>query len=265
MANIVTKRFVECHDLLKEEQKIKSSRQFAISIGTLPQSLNEILKGNRDATVKNLMGIVEEFGVSERYLLSGEGPMFFQEEEPVIVKQDKIVYMSAPAYAGSIDQFHELLTEEDVVKFSIPGYQDNFGDHRCFDVRGDSMEPTLTQGDMIICSRIPANNRYSCIKDMHVYVVITQTDIMVKRVVNQIDSNASIKLISDNDFYEDRVLPAEQIRELWRVNLKLSQFMSDPNQGGVSRQIKLMERTLQSQAACIDRLQETIQSHFVKN
>lgn len=267
MSNIVTERFIHCHDALKSEGRIKSSRQFALAIGTLPQSLNEVLKGNRDATVKNIMNIVDVFGVNEAFLLSGEEPIFKSDKVSVKEKkQDNITYVQTPAYAGDIDQFHETIRAEDITKFSIPGYMDNFGEHRCFDVEGDSMEPTLFTGDMIVCSRVPLSNDINCIKDKYVYVVITHTDINVKRVVNELSINGSLRLISDNDFYQDRLVPKEDIKEIWRVNLKLSPFMPDPSnvRNSLDQQIKNLETTIDSQAKCIDSLQKAMEKYFAK-
>jgi len=51
-ANIVTKRFIKCHDKIREDNRVRSSRQFALSLDYLPQSLSEILKGRRDVTIE---------------------------------------------------------------------------------------------------------------------------------------------------------------------------------------------------------------------
>jgi len=57
--NIVTERFIKCHNLLKEENRIRSSRQFALSLDYLPQSLSEILRGRRDVTIELLRKAVD--------------------------------------------------------------------------------------------------------------------------------------------------------------------------------------------------------------
>lgn len=262
MANPVTHRFVACHDKLKLDGTVKSSRQFALAIDTRPQSLNEILKGKRDATVANIMKLAEVFDVNEAYLLSGSEPMFKSEIATVELREDKIKYLPTPAYAGYMDQFQEHVTDEDIETFSIPGYQDMYGEHRCFDVAGDSMEPTFFAGDKIVCSQVPSSHNYNCIKDKYVYVVITTTDIMVKRVINNIAQDGTITLKSDNDFYEDVHLPVAEVREVWRVNLKLSQFMPDPAnvRNSLHSHIKSLESTIHSQAACIDSLRESVES-----
>jgi len=178
MQNPVTERFIACHNKLKEDKKVASSRQFALAINTAPQSLNQVLKGKR---------------------MAGVGPMFKDEiEEDRHVKEDKIMYVPIAAHAGYCDQFHEEVTQEDLEFFSLPGYQPCYGEHRCFDVAGDSMEPTLFTGDKIICSLVSSNNGYNCIRDNYVYVVITHNDILVKRVTNRLRQEGVLYLNSDN-------------------------------------------------------------------
>ena len=112
MSNPVTKRFIECHDKLKEEKKVASSRQFALAIETAPQSLNQVLKGKRDVTVINVMSLVEKFGVNSEFLLAGIGPMFKEEipDNSISIKEDKIMYVPVAAHAGYCDQFHETIS-----------------------------------------------------------------------------------------------------------------------------------------------------------
>jgi len=265
MANVVSKRFVECHNYLKANKLVKSSRQFAIAIETLPQGLNEILKGSRDVTVKNILNIVSVFNVSERYLLSGEGPMFKKEEAEVVEAQTEdnhIKYVPVPAYAGSTDQFIETVRAEDMQQFSIPGYHAAYGEHRCFDVAGDSMEPTLFAGDKIVCSSVSKANFYSAIKDKYVYVVVTTNEILVKRVINLCKTTGCLRLLSDNSYYKPKDVAAEEVIEVWRVNLKVSPFMPDPSnmRNGFRTHIEQLNSTIEAQAQSISNLNRSIES-----
>ena len=61
--SIVTQRFIKCHNKLREENRIRSSRQFALSLEYLPQSLSEILKGRRDVTIELLRKAVEKYKI----------------------------------------------------------------------------------------------------------------------------------------------------------------------------------------------------------
>lgn len=264
MPNLVTQRFIECHDRLKEEKTIVSSRQFAISIDTAPQSLNQVLKGKRDVTVSNAMSLVDQYDVSAEYLLAGIGPMFRSEiEQPKMVSDDKIMYVPIAAHAGYCDQFHEDVSVEDLELFSLPGYRPRHGEHRCFDVAGDSMEPTLFCGDKIICSLVSSDNFYSSIRDNYVYVIITHGDILVKRVTNRIRKEGVLYLNSDNgSYYKTKELEASEIKEMWMVNLKISPFMPNPSnmRNAFHEEIDQLRCTIKNQADNMTKMNKSLES-----
>jgi transcriptional regulator with XRE-family HTH domain len=75
-SNIVTKRFVKCVKQLRDNNTIKTSRQFAQELDCLPQTLSEILNNRRDATVEVLRRAVERHHFNPIFLFTGEGAMF---------------------------------------------------------------------------------------------------------------------------------------------------------------------------------------------
>jgi len=101
------------------------------------------------------------------------------------------------------------------------------------------MEPTLYSGDQIICSRVPTSNNYNCIKDNYIYVIVTNNEILVKRVINEIESLQSLKLISDNsEDYKATDMPIQEVREVWRVNKNLSNVLpTSPKQNELLQKI----------------------------
>jgi len=272
MSNPVTKRFIECHDRLKEEKKVASSRQFAFAIDTAPQSLNQVLKGKRDVTVLNAMALVEKFGVNAEFLLAGYGPMFKEEDQfPKAVKENKIMYVPIEAHAGYCDQFHETISKDELEFFSVPGYQPNYGEHRCFDVTGDSMEPTLFCGDKIICSLVSSDNLYSNIRDNYVYVVITNGDVYVKRVVNYLKKEGTILMKSDNssgnNFYPNKEVEGNEIKEIWKVNLKISPFMPNPSnmRNAFHQEINGLKETIKTQAESMAMMNKSLECLLKKS
>ena len=268
MSNPVTKRFIECHDRLKEEKKVASSRQFALAINTAPQSLNQVLKGKRDVTVMNIMTLIEKFDVNSEFLMSGYGPMFKDEENEVPkIKENKILYVPIEAHAGYCDQFHETVSKDELEFFSVPGYQPNYGEHRCFDVSGDSMEPTLFCGDKMICSLVSSDNCYSSLRDNYVYVVITNGDIVVKRLVNNLRTKGTLLLKSDNNFYKNREIEGNEIKEIWMVNLKISPFMPNPAnmRNAFHHEIDSLKETIKTQADSLSMMNKSLECLLKKS
>ena len=122
MCNIVTKRFISCHDELKEKGIIRSSRQFALNLDYLPQSLNEILKGNREVTVDLLRKAIEVYQINPDYLFLGTGGKFKnadfdQGTDNIVHNRNTIKYVPVSAQAGYVDQFHEIVFENELKSF----------------------------------------------------------------------------------------------------------------------------------------------------
>ena len=268
MSNPVTKRFIEVHDRLKEESKVASSRQFALAIDTAPQSLNQVLKGKRDVTVKNIMSLVDIFEVNSEFILAGLGPMFKEvvaNSKPL--KEDNILYVPIAAHAGNCDQFNETISKDELEFFSVPGYPSSYGEHRCFDVSGDSMSPTLKCGDKIICSLVSSDNAYSNLRDNYVYVVIANGDVVVKRVVNNLKKNGTILLKSDNNFFNNREVEGNEIKEIWLVKMTISKFSADPSKvrNAIHNEIDGLKDTIKIQGDSLVMMKDSIERLLKKN
>ncbi|HRD81537.1 MAG: hypothetical protein IAE84_03560 [Saprospiraceae bacterium] len=91
--NTVTKRFLDCFEQLKLTNKVRSGRQFAVSLDYLPQSFSEIINGRREVTVELLRKATEQYRLNPAYLLSGLEPMILPDPAPA-------VHNGAPAHNG---------------------------------------------------------------------------------------------------------------------------------------------------------------------
>lgn len=271
MKSIVTQRFINCHDKLKEENRIRSSRQFALSLDYLPQSLSEILKGRRDVTIELIRKAVEEYKLNPVYLYTGEGPMFMTEEDHksfrvlTIVtnaqEDERIVHVPVPAQAGYAGEQVDPTFIQDLPTFTLPDYKYKVGTHRSFDVSGDSMEPTLFEGDKVICSFLEPTLWESAIKDNYVYVIITRADVMVKRVNNFLRSDKQLEILSDNAFYEPNRINLGDIREIWYVRAKISPFLPSPQniRSYLLEEIRELKQTIAAQSKLLSNLSASVE------
>jgi len=271
MSSIVTQRFIKCHHKLREDNRVRSSRQFAISLDYLPQSLSEILKGRRDVTIELLRKAVEKYKVNPVYIYTGEGPMFMTEEDHksfrvlTIVtnarEDERIVHVPVPAQAGYAAEMGDPTFIQDLPTFTLPDYKYKVGTHRSFDVSGDSMEPTLFEGDKVICSYLEPTLWESAIKDSYVYVVVTRGDVVVKRVNNNLKEKKQLALASDNSFYDPYIVNLGDIREIWYVRAKLSPFLPSPQniQNYLSDEVRELKQTINKQTQLIGSLNKTIE------
>ncbi len=271
MNNVVTQRFIKCHDKLREEKRIKSSRQFALSLEYLPQSLSEILKGRRDVTIELLRKSVERYQINPVYIYTGDGPMFMSEEDHksfrvlTIVtngqEDERIVHVPVPAQAGYAGELSNPIFIQDLPSFTLPDYKFKVGTHRSFDVSGDSMEPTLFEGDKVVCSFLEPTLWETSIKDNYVYVIVTRGDIVVKRVFNKLKEGKYLEVQSDNNFYDVYQISISDIREMWYVRAKISPFLPSPanTQNIVRDEVKQLQNIINKQNHLIYNLNETIE------
>lgn len=277
MSNIVTQRFIKCHDKLKADSVVRSSRQFALSLDYLPQSLSEILKGRRDATVELLRSSIDRYKISPTYLFTGEGPMFMTEQDShdfrtltIVTSVDdneRIVHVPIPAQIAYAAELSDPSFIEDLPTFVLPDYKYSVGTHRSFDVSGDSMEPTLFEGDKVVCSFVEPTLWETGIKDNYVYVIVTKADVLVKRVNNHIRENRTLELISDNSFYERYNLRFSDIREIWYVRARISPFLPSPQnvKNFVREEVYELRKSMIQQSNIIENLNTTIKQLLDKS
>jgi hypothetical protein len=260
MNSIVTQRFIECHNKLKADKRIRSSRQFALSLEYLPQSLSEILRGRRDATIELLRKAIDKYSLNPTYLFQGKGPLFMTEDEApnlriltVVTdgnKEEKIVHVPVPAQSAYVNSRKNPLFFEELPAYSLPDYHYMEGSHRSFDVAGDNMEPTLYEGDKVVCSFLEPAFWETGLKDNYVYVIVTRSDILVKRVINKIREKRQIHLLSDNQFYEPYWVDTADIKEIWYVRSKISPFLAAPTtiQAKMQDDIRHLQKKIQQQS-----------------
>jgi len=239
----------------------------------LPQSLNEIIHGNRDVTIELCRKAMDVYDISPSFLFKGIGHPFGNEKSngdsakllTVVTNNEgveKISYVPVAAQAGYGCNLHDAVYMQDLESFSLPGHQFKVGTHRCFDIAGDSMEPSLQHGDKVVCSFIEQEHWDNAIKDNHVYIVITENEVVIKRLSNQIKEGSVIKLLSDNRSYEPYEIAINEVKEIWCVKAKISSFLPFPSQmkKEVQEEISEMRLSLKENSKLIQSLNVTIEA-----
>jgi phage repressor protein C with HTH and peptisase S24 domain len=235
---------------------------FARLAGISNQSLSEIIgqRGNAPS-FSALQKMAQSFpDVREGWLLLGEGPMLKSTpspEEPqklssyMQAEPGGLATPEAPQRVQASDNLRILTVQvapdgdenielvpvwaaagyaaggfttptfiQKLPSFRLPGAAFNNGTFRCFQVQGSSMQGTLQDGDWIICRYV--EKWAHDILDNRVYVVVSEQDILVKRVLNQINENGRLSLHSDNPSFDVQSMDWQEVREVWQGVARLT-------------------------------------------
>ncbi len=121
----------------------------------------------------------------------------------------KDIYASAGGGALNYDEQSEFLTLDEEMVNRLGGKHAIKNIH-ALNVVGDSMEPTLNNGDILFMDRNSVNpNRNG------IYIVSTPAGIFVKRL--QLKLDGTVALVSDNESYSDEIVNIEDITVLGKV------------------------------------------------
>jgi plasmid maintenance system antidote protein VapI len=224
--SLVNKKFHEVFDELEKSNKIKGKSDIATKLNTYNHVINSILKGDRNITVEQMHKLFETYNINANYLFGLSDDIYLNGSEaiPVRSKTDRsttgrqnitlVPERATAGYATALDTPQYL---QDFSKFSIPNLE---GTLIAFEISGDSMMPTITNGDMVVCEAL---ERGEPIRDNQVYVVVT--DVVVAKRIQQIKTGSVVKemrLISDNDRYQPYTVSPEEVRQILRVKCRLT-------------------------------------------
>ncbi|MEL6926538.1 MAG: LexA family transcriptional regulator [Bacteroidota bacterium] len=228
--NLVNQKFREVYQTLENLNLIKGKSDIAKQLGTYNHVINSILKGQRNITVDQLNKLFETYGLDANFLFGQSEQMFLNGipnadelpahtlEEMSFGGRQNIVLVPDRVMAGYATEHQDEAFMESLQRFSIPHLD---GKLIAFEISGDSMMPTITNGDMVICEAV---ERDTPLRDNHVYVIVT--DVVVAKRIQQIrtDSQLSaLRLISDNsDVYKPYDIDLEEVQQILRVKCRLT-------------------------------------------
>lgn len=147
---------------------------------------------------------------------------------PIVVDKEeveRITFVPIKAAAGYLTRFQDVDYIQQLPSFNLPNLKD--GTYRAFEVEGDSMKPTIHAGDIVICRYV---ENWFHIMDNRIYLVagVEGIGVVVKRVINRLKKDSKLILCSENDFYGNFELPADEIFEVWEVKVKVSTNLEPP-------------------------------------
>lgn len=143
--------------------------------------------------------ICKQYGISERWFLTGEGPMRGQDEIITLDGHEFIPLYNVDVSAGPGEiPIDESVREYLPLKVAWLKAELHTGVANLFlmPVRGDSMEPVIRKGDIILVDRSEER-----VRDDDIYVIRREGFLSVKRL--QLRPGGKIQVISENKSYPD--------------------------------------------------------------
>jgi hypothetical protein len=234
---MVTDRFIFCHDELKRLRKVRSSRQFALSLDYLPQSLSEILKGRRDVTLELLRKGVEKYEMNPIFLLTGKGSHFSQPEEWLTpknavdapVNSDVIYFVPqilGKKYAAE-RRNSQFLASLECLKLPVAHLKGH--NLRAFEVQSNSDYPAFLPGDVLIAEKLDPALGVKSISNGKFYVVVTKNNILIHKIDLNSLSKGYVNLYLDNKEEKITSIKLSEILEFWEVRLKVTRNIENEN------------------------------------
>ena len=253
----ITSRFIEAFHWLKEEGKVRSARQFALGIKTYPQSLNDILKGRRDATLPMIQKVTEVYNINCQYLLTGQGRISRSDVNGISRSpQLSIRYVRAhefQAFAGAIQ--HKNLETHTWNTWTLPEEMVGQNMNLAIQCNTDQICTSLKKGDVLFARSIPRESWKSSMSSRRIYVIALKDNLYVVKIAT--NDASGLYLVQD-----DRDLPSfisfDDILQVWSTISKWSPAVMVDQQSMSSDQFDQLSYQLKSQGDTIAALQVTI-------
>jgi phage repressor protein C with HTH and peptisase S24 domain len=207
-----------------------TQEELALALGLTRELVNKMESGKRPVS-KATRALLQQF-VQERtgehfsheVFLEGKAysgraaqqPYFQQRQEQKMETADPFVpLVGIKAQAGYVKGYEQVDFMNTLEKYSLPpGVKAGGAEWSYFEIDGDSMEPTLSAGDIVLASVVHAED-WQDLRNFCVYVLLTADSLMVKRVFRK--SPEEWVLISDNDDYPQKILNVSSLKEIWTV------------------------------------------------
>lgn len=207
----ISRRFIKAYELLQSSGKVADKKDFAAQTGISASLLTEICKERSNVGARTLQKIVQQFGISGEWLLTGNGEPWKSGEsnsaKNLIAAAGGIPLIPVDAMAG-FGRGEATVLDSECERYYVPAFRSaDF----LITVSGDSMAPHFLSGDIVACKHLPLSDLF--FQWGKTYVIDTEQGALIKRVGKGSREN-TITLISDNPAYEPFEMARNGIRHI---------------------------------------------------
>ncbi len=198
---------------IKRTRGKNTQKEFSKNLDFSTSYLSEVESGKTKPSLEMLLKISQITNYSLHWLLTGQGPLFIGATESMVKENS--------AFYGVLDGFTVIpnLALEEEAGMEVQGNEQGGAERYAFrrqwlrskgkvedlvliEARGDSMDPTIADGDVVLIDR---SKKQVVVGNM--YSLRTKNAVMVKRL--QSIGAARIKVMSDNKLYDSYEIDLE--------------------------------------------------------
>lgn len=207
------------------ERKELSVRDFERSIGASNGYVSSI---RRSIGAERLSDILATYpDLNRDWLLYGEGSMLLS-DNPMItavpIDAPEVVYLPVvphSARAGTLGEYEQLFADDYSRRQPVIVTRQMHGRYICFQIEGDSMEPTLRHGDVVMARHIDRDlykDSKLHLRSWSVWIIVTRTDgILIKEIADHDVKGGVLTLHSLNPLYEDLTVRLSDVIDIYNV------------------------------------------------
>jgi phage repressor protein C with HTH and peptisase S24 domain len=211
-------------DILKKTRIAKglSQQEVADYIGVAQRTYSMYEDGSRNPKFDKVVLLRQILELNENVNVLKESKIEQPKEDFLTTRRNKKLSYNAfmvplipvKAQAGYIRAHDQTVFMDTLEKYALPPGVDPLGAIWAYwEVQGDSMEPTLSDGDYILATQVPRMD-WDQLRNFYTYIIVTDERVLIKRIFCQ--NPLEWVLISDNEErYPQQLLPVEYVRQVW--------------------------------------------------
>lgn len=189
--------------------------------------------------------ILEHYNINPEWWATGLGSMFISKNSGFYVEENKNQYLSGPKFvrsyiledlvkiplleinarAGFVDNLDNYTEYIDNTISIEPERYEKYEQALAFAIDGDSMEPELRRGDVVLSFR-QDKSEWEYLNP-GIYAIVYRNTFTIKRIKkNTLQTLGVVELLADNEIFGSVTVRHEDIRAIWKVSRLIKRLLS---------------------------------------
>ncbi len=219
-------------------KKHSFSQQFIAEKLSISQAAYSLMENSHNGiNSEHITRLSELYHVTTDFLLKGNKNLISMDS-----KNGFLPFINTKAHAGFFKKSHDHDVMDDFEFYRIPGYNPS-KESVLIEIEGDSMQPTVMSGDILICQR---QKKLDFVLDGSLAIISTKQDLLTKRLYKH-ENSEYFWMESDNPDEERRKqIRKSNILKLFMVHGKVSTALIPHKELAFKGKIKAMEDAIKA-------------------